>query len=152
MLLGSVQMCRCRAIGCSHAGCLAPHCRAYGSCTPAGRATGARWVLQWKDVGGACTIRARTGARKTESLLGTIRISEAIELRKKGCTDTFVHFCKNLKAFILDCPAGEVDELKHLRDLGVRHEDTIIHKSMLNAVHLERTHFSDACHSIVARM
>ena len=46
-----------------------------------------------------CTIRVRTGKSKTDSILDTIRISETVELRRKGCTDTFIFCLRKAQTF-----------------------------------------------------
>ena len=67
-----------------------------------------------------CTVRIRTGDTIKDCLLDTIRISETTELRKKGCTDTWVKFCEKLKRLKkLAPPKDDADELQHLQDLGM---------------------------------
>ena len=69
-----------------------------------------------------CTIRVRTGDSVKEVLLDTIRISETIELRKKGCTDTFMVFCDKLQLLKKQDPSlngmNMEAPLQHWQDVG----------------------------------
>ena len=96
-----------------------------------------------------CTIRVRTGDSVKEALLDTIRISETIELRKKGCTDTFMLFCDKLKLLKKQDPSldgmDKAAQLQHWQDMGIRHDGSAINRTMLNAVHLVWQHFVPRC-------
>ena len=45
----------------------------------------------------------------------------------------------------IDPASADEDELQRWQDMGVRHDGTIINKSMLNAVHLVWQYFDSSC-------